>query len=391
MNVAAHRPISKREKMQGVTREETHEELCLVTDALPALIAHVDTQEHYRFNNRAYEAWFGLAPEKLAGRTICEVVGERAYGTFRPHIRAAFAGQRQSFEGTLCHKDKGERVVEIHYIPQADPSGDVNGLYILMSDITEHRRAEEEIRRLNADLEKRVQDRTVQLEAANKELEAFCYSVSHDLRAPLRAIRGFTDVLREHYALQLDERGRDLLRRTCDAGAQMDKLIDDLLKLSRVTREGLRLEEIDLSSIAEEITADLKNSEPSRAVEITVKPALVARGDRRLLRLALDNLLRNAWKFTSKRPDAQISFGRSGESDSAFFVRDNGAGFDMAYVGRLFGAFQRLHSSAEFPGSGVGLAIVQRIINRHGGRVWASGKVNAGATFYFALPDVGNP
>ena len=190
----------------------------------------------------------------------------------------------------------------------------------------------------------------------------------------------------EQYKPQLDARGQDYLRRTCDAGLQMDKLIDDLLKLSRVSRSEIQQAEINLSGIAQEIAGQLAKTEPNRKVEFSISEGIVANGDERLLRLVIDNLLRNSWKFTQKRPDARIEFGRSNGEASPFFVRDNGVGFDMAYAGKLFGVFQRLHSQAEFSGSGVGLAIVQRVINRHGGKVWADAKVNSGATFYFTLP-----
>jgi signal transduction histidine kinase len=257
---------------------------------------------------------------------------------------------------------------------------------VLAAAVAERKTAEGLVRSLNQELEHRVEERTAQLEGTNKELEAFCYSVSHDLRAPLRTIRGFSEVLIEQYKPQLDARGQDYLRRTCDAGLQMDKLIEDLLKLSRISRSEMQRAEINLSAIAQEIASDLARSEPNRKVEFTISPNIVAKGDERLLRTVIDNLLRNAWKFTQKRPEAHIEFGRSNGESSPFFVRDNGVGFDMAYAGKLFGVFQRLHSQAEFTGSGVGLAIVQRVVNRHGGRVWADAKVNSGATIYFTLP-----
>lgn len=257
---------------------------------------------------------------------------------------------------------------------------------VLAAAVAERKSAEEKFRRLTLELERRVKERTAQLEGTNKELEAFCYSVSHDLRAPLRTIRGFSEVLLEQYSAQLDSRGQDFLRRTCDAGLQMDKLIEDLLKLSRVARGEIERRDINLSAIAQEIAGDLAKSEPQRAVEFAITPGVSGNGDERLLRLVIDNLLRNAWKFTGKQSNARIEFGRTNGEASPFFVRDNGVGFDMAYAGKLFGVFQRLHSPAEFAGSGVGLAIVQRVVNRHGGRVWADARINAGATFYFTLP-----
>ena len=246
--------------------------------------------------------------------------------------------------------------------------------------------AEKEILRLNAELERRVRERTKQLEIINKELEAFCYSVSHDLRAPLRSIRGFSEVLLERYADKLDARGQEFLRRACQSSEHMDLLIEDLLKLSRVTRAELQRQPVNLSLAAEAIASELRKAEPERVVDLVIAPDLSAEGDERLLRIALDNLLRNAWKFTVRQPLARIEVGRAFEPEVAFFVRDNGAGFDMAYAGKLFGVFQRLHSDSEFAGTGVGLATVQRIINRHGGRVWAAASVNQGATFYFTLP-----
>jgi signal transduction histidine kinase len=270
--------------------------------------------------------------------------------------------------------------------PLYDDSGRVRGSLGVLIDLTERKRAEAEVLRLNEDLERRVKERTGQLEAINKELEAFSYSVSHDLRAPLRSIRGFSEVLLERYCKQLDPTGQEFLKRACQSSQQMETLIEDLLKLSRVSRSELQRQQVNLSHIAESIAAELKKSDPQRTVEFAIEPALQARGDERLLRVVLDNLLRNAWKFTSKQPRAIIEVGSSNGPPQAFFVRDNGAGFDMTYSNRLFGVFQRLHTVSEFPGTGVGLATVQRIISRHGGRVWATGEVNHGATFYFTLP-----
>jgi light-regulated signal transduction histidine kinase (bacteriophytochrome) len=247
-------------------------------------------------------------------------------------------------------------------------------------------RAEADLRTRNQELEQRIQERTAQLEAINKELEAFSYSISHDLRAPLRSIRGFAEVLLERYAPQLDERGQEFLKRVCQSSHHMDRLIEDLLKLSRVGRAEMQSQPVDLSAIAKSIAADLRKTEPDRQAELVIAPGLRTCGDERLLRITLENLLRNAWKFTSKKSDARIEFGTVLEPQPAFFVKDNGAGFDMAYASRLFGVFQRLHSATEFPGTGVGLATVQRVVNRHGGRAWATGAVNDGATFYFTLP-----
>jgi PAS domain S-box-containing protein len=280
--------------------------------------------------------------------------------------------------------------------PLYDENGRVRGSLGIFVDLTERRRTEETLRerdkevlRLNAELERRVQERTAQLEAINRELEAFSYSVSHDLRAPLRSIRGFGEVLLRSYGPRLDGRGQEFLKRMCESSQQMDRLIEDLLKLSRVSRSELQHQMINLSGLAATIGAELHQAEPQRAVELVVSPGLCAQGDERLLRIVLENLLRNAWKFTARKPAPRIEFGFNPQRP-AFFVRDNGAGFDMAYADKLFGVFQRLHSATEFPGTGIGLATVQRIINRHGGSTWAEGAPDCGATIYFSLPSQEN-
>ncbi len=258
----------------------------------------------------------------------------------------------------------------------------------------------DELQRYASDLERRVEERTHELQerneslrrnaaellAANSELDAFAYSVSHDLRAPLRSIDGFSQILLEDYATQLDEAGRESLHRVRAASQRMGTLIDDLLKLARVTRAEIRTEDVDLSGMARDIAAELEGATPERKVEFAIAPGLQARGDARLLRVVLDNLLRNSWKYTAKQPAPRVEF-RSADANGgqAFMVRDNGAGFDMKYADKLFGVFQRLHSAADFEGTGIGLATVRRIINRHGGRIWAEGAVDQGATFYFTL------
>jgi light-regulated signal transduction histidine kinase (bacteriophytochrome) len=227
---------------------------------------------------------------------------------------------------------------------------------------------------------------------ANRELESFSYSVAHDLRAPLRGIDGFSQALVEDCAGQLDDRGREYLKYIRESAQRMTQLIDDLLVLSRVTRADLNRTRVDLSSLARSVVERLQVSGTDRAVTWTIQDGLIATGDARLLRAALENLLGNAWKFTSKQPSARIEFGALFEKQHVvYFVRDNGAGFDMTYAGKLFGAFQRLHAAEEFEGTGIGLATVQRIVRRHGGRVWAEGAVGRGASFYFTLDEEAGP
>jgi PAS domain S-box-containing protein len=259
-------------------------------------------------------------------------------------------------------------------------------MQVIGSDVTERKEAEQAIRQLNTQLDKRVRERTADLEAANEELEAFAYSVSHDLRAPLRSIDGFSQVLVEDCGDALNDACQDALRRIRAAAQRMARLIDDLLELSRVARTDIRLTQVDLSELASSITHELAASEPQRSISVRIADGLVAWGDPTLLRAVLENLLGNAWKFTTPKPDAQIEVG-AGEIDgqSAYYVRDNGVGFDMAYADRLFGAFQRLHKQTEFPGTGIGLATVQRIVRRHAGRVWAQACVGEGATIWFTL------
>lgn len=242
---------------------------------------------------------------------------------------------------------------------------------------------EGQIRRLNRDL----QERATALEAANKELEAFSYSVSHDLRAPLRSIDGFSQAIIEDYGDGIDDRGKDYLRRVRSAAQRMAVLIDDMLDLSRVTRNEMAMREMDLSGMAEDIAEKLRRQQPERRVDVVIQPGISAWGDEHLLRIALENLFENAWKYTSKHPTARIEFGsRTLGREQVCFLKDDGAGFDPKYAQKLFGAFQRMHTLEEFPGTGVGLATVQRIIHRHGGRIWAESEVEKGATFHFSLP-----
>jgi light-regulated signal transduction histidine kinase (bacteriophytochrome) len=243
-----------------------------------------------------------------------------------------------------------------------------------------------ELRQAQEELENRVEARTAELTAANKELEAFSYSVSHDLRAPLRSIDGFSQAVLEDYGEKLDASGADYLRRIRFAAQRMSGLIDDMLTLARVTRSAVHREIVDFSTLAKSVAEDLQHGDPKRQVEFAIKDGLVVEADVRLLRVVLENLIGNAWKYTSRHDAAHIELGSPRDNGHrVYFVRDDGAGFDPQYASRLFGAFQRLHASTEFPGTGIGLATVQRIVHKHGGRIWAESAVEKGATFYFTL------
>jgi PAS domain S-box-containing protein len=288
-------------------------------------------------------------------------------------------------------RPRGEiRWIFARIFPIYSQSGEILRHVGIAANITERKQAEQKIRELNQQLEMRVQQRTAELTAANKELESFSYSVSHDLRSPLRGIDGFSKALLERYQDQLDDKGKHYLNRIRSGTQRMGELIDDLLQLSRVTRSQMRPTQVNLSAIAQEIAQELSESNPERLVNWLISPDLIVSGDRQLLRIILENLLNNAWKFTSVKIQADIELScmkchKSNGSSLAYFVRDNGVGFDAFYANKLFQPFQRLHTAEEFPGTGIGLATVQRIVHRHGGDVWAEGLVGEGATFYFTL------
>ncbi len=372
---------------QDITeRKQAEEELRKLSRAMeqsPATVVITDIRGNIEYANPKFLETTGYTPEEALGKNPRILKsGYTSAEDYRDLWKTIKAGGE--WRGEFLNKKKdGELYWESASIsPIRDSDGTILHFLAVKEDITERKRAEEEIRKLNADLTQRAQE----LDAINKELESFSYSVSHDLRAPLRGIDGFSQALLEEYGERLDEQGKQYLQRVRAASQRMARLIDDMLTLSRVTRRDMVCEEMDLSALAQEAAADLRKAEPERQVEFVIEPGVVARGDARLLGAVLENLLGNAWKFTAKHPRARIEFGSTlSGGERAYFVRDDGAGFDMAYADKLFGAFQRLHSQNEFPGSGVGLATVQRIIRRHGGRVWAEGAPEQGATLYFTL------
>jgi PAS domain S-box-containing protein len=337
-------------------------------------VKEADNLSFVRFN-RAGEVLLGVKREQLMGKNDFD---------FFPHGEAEFfvAKDRE----TLAKKSlvdiveepiqtaRGTRWLHTKKVPLLDAEGTPRYLLGISEDITERKHADLELRAAKA-----------ATDVANRELEAFAYSVAHDLRAPLRGIDGFSQALVEEFGDKLEGDGLHYLSRIRESAQRMAELIDDLLALSRVTRAEVHRERVDLSQLATRAIERHRRLEPARRVDAVIAPGLVVEADRRMMAIAIDNFIGNAWKFTSNRAVAVIELGKTADGNATYFVRDNGAGFEMEFVHKLFGVFQRLHSDAEFPGTGIGLVTVSRIVERHGGRVWAEGRVDHGATFYFLL------
>jgi PAS domain S-box-containing protein len=348
------------------------------------MLSIAGTDGFFKHLNPAWRATLGFSEAELRSKPSVEFVHPEDLASTIAMSNRLFHGEAiVNFENRYRRKDGTYR----WFAWNATVSEDRQLIYGTARDVTDAKQTEQAIAELNASLRRG----NIQLEAANKELEAFSYSVSHDLRAPLRAIDGFSQALLEDYSNQFDDVGKDYLQRVRSATQRMGQLIDDILNLSRVTRSEMSLQRTDLSAIASGIVSELRRSQPDRQIDVEIAGGIDAHADPRLVRIVLDNLIGNAWKFTGKRIDARIEVGvEHGGDETIYFVRDNGAGFDMTYAHKLFGAFQRLHAAADFAGTGIGLATVQRIVHRHGGRVWAESVAGQGATFFFTLPET-NP
>jgi PAS domain S-box-containing protein len=327
----------------------------------------------------------GCARDELVGTDFADYFTEPAQA--RAVYEQVFRdGTARDFPLEIRHRDGHLTAVLYNASTYRDAAGHVVGVFAAARDVAGLKRAEAKIRALNASLERRVQERTQELAAANRELQEFVYSVSHDLRSPLRAVDGFSHTVLEDYGDVIDEQGRSDLRRVRAAAQRMGELIDALLSLSRLGRREIALGQVDLSAGARRVIDELRAADPERRVEVVIADGVVAVGDTALVDVILENLLGNAWKFTAKRPSARIEFGViENDGPRSFFVRDDGAGFDPAYVDKLFTPFQRLHTAEQFPGTGIGLATVARVLGRLGGTWWAEGEVDGGATFYFTL------
>jgi PAS domain S-box-containing protein len=375
--IAAIRDITERRRAEEKFRG--------LLESAPDAMVVVDQEGIIQLVNSQTEKMFGYDRVEMLGQTVELLVPKRFRKRHGRH-RVGYYGEHPARPMGVgldlfgLRKNGSEFPVEISLSPLETESGLLVSAAI--RDVTQRRRMEEDVQKLNEDLKQRA----AQLEAANKELEAFSYSVSHDLRAPLRSIDGFSHVVLEDYGEQLPLDARNYLERVRAAAQRMAVLIDDLLNLSRVTRTAVQPRFLDLSQMAEEVAQELQESDPDRQAAFSITPGLMVEADPRLMHIVMENLLSNAWKFTSKQDQTVIEFGQKDHvKERTFYVRDNGVGFDMAYADKLFGVFQRLHSSSEFPGTGVGLATVQRIITIHGGRIWAESAEGKGATFYFTL------
>ena len=389
--VTVMRDISERKKAENALRE-SRQEFKELFDNAPIGYHVVDAKGCIARINHAELKMLGYTAEELLGQPVWKISAQEEVSRAAVLEKLSGVPPPPVFERWLKRKDGTTFPVAIEDRLMRDPDGKIIGIRAIIQDITERKYAEEEIHRLNAELEERVVERTAQLEAANRELEAFSYSVSHDLRAPLRAVNGFAEIVIDDYAPLLPPEGRRQLEVIRESARHMGELIDDLLSFSRLSRQPLHKQPVNHAHLVRAVLADMSTDLEGRDVRITVGDLPASDGDPSLLKQVWVNLLSNAVKYTRKREHAVIEIGcdtRAGRT--VFFIRDNGSGFDMRYAAKLFGVFQRLHRAEDYEGTGVGLAIVQRVIHRHGGRIWAEAALDRGATFYFTLKEDTQP
>ncbi|MDH5325157.1 MAG: PAS domain S-box protein [Gammaproteobacteria bacterium] len=379
-------------KMTETRLQESEQNFRLLTEnANDGILVNLNGR-HVFANKRIIEMLEYDSIEDFIGTGIKDVVPPRLYQEIatRAKNRIYHHQQPDHYETAFITK-KGKEIPFDMTVAVTSWQGQPAGFAILR-DIRERKKNEEEIRRHKEHLEDLVSERTARLQAANKELEAFSYSVSHDLRSPLRSIDGFSQILLEDYSDSLDDNGKDCLNRIRGGAQRMSRLIDDILSLSRLSSEKLHIRSVDLSALASSVINELKQNYPDKPFHAVVSPGIPAQGDPRLLHIVLQNLIDNAFKYSSDKQQPYIEFGCHHNNDERqYYVRDNGIGFDMRYVKKLFSAFERLHNSKEYPGSGIGLASVARIVHRHGGKVWAQAEPNCGATFYFTTAPASAP
>jgi len=389
LRVSIERMVSRLEERYNEL-ERSKERFQVLISAAPDAILAFDAHTYViREANENASVLFGYPQEELVGKSFLEFCDDSVgatqdvEATLQAHVREAMAGQQVVAEHWVRSRDGASHLCEKRLVKLPSEDGDlVRASFV---DITRRKEAEDEIRRLNAELEERVRQRTNELSTAVSELEAFSYSVSHDLRSPLRALQGFSSILAHDYAHLMDDEGRVFLERISANAIRMAEIIDNLLGLSRLSRSEIQKSKVDLSAIVLRIAEELRAADSERIVEFQIQCGVFAVADQGLMETLLDNLIGNAWKYTSNRDGAVIEFGETMvDGRTAFFVRDNGAGFDMQYANKLFLPFQRLHAS-EFPGTGIGLATVQRIVRRHDGVITAHGELGVGATFTVCL------
>jgi PAS domain S-box-containing protein len=387
INARLKEEIAERKQAEKALRESEERYRSLVEIAPEAIVVHGRGKIIYG-NPAARQLYGGQSLEDFVGKTALDFVHPDYRQIAIERIRKSYEKREPAERTEEKHVQLDGQVVCVEVTTVPINYDDEPATLLIITDITDRKRAEDEIRKLNQELEQRVAERTIQLEAANKELEAFAYSISHDLRAPLRHIGGFVEMLKQSTEIVSDEQSRHYIDVISDAVQRMRTMIGDLLSFSRMSRSAMSNARVDLGTLVGDVIQEFEIETKNREIEWQISSLPEVNGDRAMLRMVFENLISNVLKFTKSRAPAKIEIGwmPGSDAESVVFIRDNGVGFDMRYADKLFGVFQRLHRTDEFEGTGIGLANVRRIINRHGGRTWAEGEVDQGATFYFSLP-----